>query len=111
MLVFAIKGELMQAYPKTTIYLSRYEENNKKITVVKRASMKSWLSEDTYLVGFEGYDMQKANGLYLTFQEDVTGLEFEYGSYKDYADSSKDSADLATKIINTQSVFLLPINN
>ena len=113
MLVFAIKGELMQAYPKTTIYLSQYNETKKKITG-RAPSMTAWLSEDTYLVGFEGYDMQKANGLYLSFQEDVTGLEFEYEKYEKYkanADSAIDSANLAMELINTQSVFLLPINN
>lgn len=109
MLVFAIKGELMQAYPKTTIYLSQYDETKKTITVVKRASMRSWLSEDTYLVGFEDINMQQETNLCLTFQEDVTGLEFEYNENK--ANSSPNSAVLAKDLINTQSVFLLPINN
>lgn len=110
MLVFAIKGELMQAYPKTTIYLSRYEENNKKITVVKRASMKSWLTEDTYLVGFEGVTMEQANGLSLTFQKDVTSLQFDRSQYDENI-SYSDSTELAKNLKSNTSVFLLPINN
>ena len=108
MLVFAIKGELMQAYPKTTIYLSSYD--GQTIEMMAEASMTAWLTEDTYLVGFEGFTAQAVRGLFLTFQEDVTALQFAYVD-KDTASTFQDSVVLAKTQINTPSVFLLPINN
>lgn len=108
MLVFAIKGELMQAYPRTTICLTSYADQT--LTVVANASMTSWLTEDTYLVGFE--DINDTKGLYLTFQEDVTSLQFENDDkFEANVNESANSAVLASKIINKSSVFLLPINN
>ena len=105
MLVFAIKGELMQVYPKTVISLTRY--TNQILETVAQASMTAWLTEDTYLVGFEGITKEAADGLCLTFQEDVTSLQFEWvGKDNTYADS----AELALHQMNTPSVFLLPIN-
>ena len=112
MLVFGIKGELMQAYPKTIIYLSNY--NGKTIEPKFQASMAAWLTEDTYLVGFEGVTVQEANKLYLTFQEDITSLQFiNNEDLEKYANSSenKNSAELGLNLMNTPSVFLLPINN
>ena len=74
--------------------------------------MASWLNEDTYLVGFEGLKVEQVNGLYLTFQEEVTSLQFEKQSdFEEKVINSNDSAALAAAIINTPSVFLLPINN
>ena len=119
MLVFAIKGELMQAYPKTSIYLSTYDENEKKICIAVQASMASWLTEDTYLVGFEDLTIQKAidNNYFLTFQEDVTSTQFQFETNETnenlakYAKAYKDSAFLGLNLMNTPTVFLLPINN
>ena len=109
MLVFAIKGELMQAYPKTTICLSKYE--NQTLYIMAQASMTTWLSEDTYLVGFEGISVQDVTDLFLTFQEDVTGLQFEYETFQKEGGKYDDSASLAYQLMNKPSVFLLPINN
>ena len=110
MLVFAIKGELMQAYPHTNVCLTGY--SNKTLYTIAQASMASWLNEDTYLVGFEGLKVEQVNGLYLTFQEEVTSLQFEKQSdFEEKVINSNDSAALAAAIINTPSVFLLPINN
>lgn len=112
MLVFAIKGELMQAYPRTTISLSKYEDDT--LYFMAQTSMASWLNEDTYLVGFEGLTVEDVDGLYLTFQEEVSSLQFEQELNVDLnqmAASYGDSALLAKALINDSSVFLLPINN
>lgn len=110
MLVFAIKGELMQAYPHTNVCLTGY--SGKTLYIMAQASMASWLNEDTYLVGFEGLTVGQVNGLYLTFQEEVTSLEFEKNSkFDEKVAGSDDSAALASELINDPSVFLLPINN
>lgn len=110
MLVFAIKGELMQAYPRTSVYLTSYSDQT--LYIMAKADMTSWLTEDTYLVGFEGRKADEVKGFYLTFQEEVTSLQFEKGDdYENKVASAQNSAELAKELINTPSVFLLPINN
>jgi hypothetical protein len=102
----------MQAYPRTTISLSKYEDDT--LYFMAQTSMASWLNEDTYLVGFEGLTVEDVDGLYLTFQEEVSSLQFEQELNVDLnqmAASYGDSALLAKALINDSSVFLLPINN
>ncbi len=107
MMVFAIKGELMKAYPKTRIYLSTINKGN-RIELKYAASMSSWLSEDTYLVGFQGvtdkmFDDQK---LCLTFQEEMNSIVF---TSKDGLDNAANSASYAAQAQDRASIFVLPL--
>lgn len=106
MLVFAIKGDLMRVYPKTQVYLSEMTAEN-RVNPVCLASMTSWLSEDTYLVGFQGIDGDAWRNLYLTFQEEVESLLFSNGN-KDLS-STGNSVDYAKKTQNRPTIYVLPL--
>lgn len=75
MLVFAIRGELMQFYPNTRVYLSIINGDNLQIS--KTADMTSWLSEEIFLVGFENLNSNQLKGYYLTFEQEPLSLQFE----------------------------------
>lgn len=78
MIVFAIKGELMQAYPKTDIYLatSNYFSNPQKQAKERiSAEMTSWLSEDTYLVGFKT-NLNTLRTKVLAFEQEPGALQY-----------------------------------
>lgn len=77
MLVFAIRGELMQFYPNTRVYLS--VKNGNKLELSKAPDMTSWLSEEIVLIGFENLDSNKLKGYYLTFEQEAMSLQFERG--------------------------------
>lgn len=78
MIVFAVKGELMQAYPKTTVYLattSYFSNPQKQVKDRIRAEMTSWLSEDTYLVGFKT-DLNTLRTKVLAFEQEPGALQY-----------------------------------
>lgn len=107
MIVFAIKGELMRAYPKTKIYLSTISAS-KHIEVKYEAGMTSWLSDDTYLVGFQGVKekMLSEDNLCLTFQEEMSSIVF---TDKQGLDDVSNSAAYASKAQDRASIFVLPL--
>lgn len=106
MLVFAIKGDLMRVYPKTQVYLSEITADS-RINPVCVASMTSWLSEDTYLVGFQGIDGDAWRNLCLTFQEEVESLLFSNGNTD--LSSIGNSVDYAKMTQNRPSIYVLPL--
>lgn len=67
-LVFAIKGELMQAFPDTDVYLQG--------STILRPDMTSWLTEDTYLVGFTGIKKEQLRNYRLVFRQKPMSLQF-----------------------------------
>lgn len=73
MLVFVIRGELMCSYPNTSVYLSEGNKLEKKIS----PSMTSWLTDEIYIVGFEGLQSDELAGYYLTFEQQILSLNFE----------------------------------
>lgn len=75
MLVFAIKGELMQAFPDTDVYLQT-PDGKKTLT----PSMTSWLTSDTYLVGFQGVTREQLPAYMLTFRQKPLSLQFSMDS-------------------------------
>lgn len=74
MIVFAIKGELMQAYPNTEIYLSNY--TNEKYRAYDYPIMGCWLTDDTYIVGFKPLKNSDQGTFYLTFEEADSSRRF-----------------------------------
>lgn len=72
MLVFAIKGELMQVFPDTKIYL-----REKSTGIALESCMSSWLTEDTYLVGFPGIKKEGLSQYYLVFEQMPLSLQFD----------------------------------
>ena len=78
MLVLAIKGELMQTFPDTDIFLQRLGAPGKKGTgdqIIKK-DMASWLTPDTYLVGFNGIKKEDLKNYMLVFQQKPLSLQF-----------------------------------
>ena len=76
MLVFAIKGKLMQTYPDTDVYLQKIGAGGKPASEVKKQDMASWLTSDTYLVGFSGIKKEDLKNYYLVFQQKPLSLQF-----------------------------------
>ena len=76
MLVFAIKGSLMQTYPDTDVYLQKIGAAGKPANEVKRQEMSSWLTDDTYLVGFSGIKKEDLKNYYLVFRQKPLSLQF-----------------------------------
>ncbi len=76
MLVFAIKGSLMQTYPDTDVYLQKIGAAGKPADEVKRQQMSSWLTDDTYLVGFSGIKKEDLKNYYLVFRQKPLSLQF-----------------------------------
>ena len=78
MLVFAIKGELMQTFPDTDVFLQSIGTPGKKNNHVqiKKKDMASWLTSDTYLVGFCGVKKEDLKNYLLVFQQKPLSLQF-----------------------------------
>lgn len=86
MLVFAIRGELMQAFPDTSVYLSENKKGQLSKNIIK-ATMASWLTEDTYLVGFMGIKKEELKNFFLVFEQMPMSLQFteeKNGKIKDH---------------------------
>jgi len=107
MLVFAIKGELMQVFPKTNVYLSSID-NNGNVKLEHEASMASWLSTETYLVGFEGLnqDIVTGKGWNLTFQQDIGDLQFELSRQ---GALNGNATEYAVSRVNDPFIFAIPL--
>ena len=76
MLVFAIKGELMQTYPDTDVYLQKIGVGGKPADEIIKQEMASWLSPDTYLVGFSRISKEDLKSYYLVFRQRPLSLQF-----------------------------------
>ena len=76
MLVFAIKGDLMQTYPDTDVYLQKIGVGGKPADEIVKQEMASWLTPDTYLVGFSGISKEDLKNYYLVFRQRPLSLQF-----------------------------------
>jgi hypothetical protein len=100
LLVFAIKGELMQNYPQTIIYLLSQEQ------VKTLPVMSAWLTNDIYIVGFS-MEEKDIDGKYLVFQERDTALHFDN---KDESESAN-SAQYAQNRVHKPYIWRCLISN
>lgn len=124
LLIFAIKGELLQCYPQTFVYLTRKpEEKNLGETVILPA-MTSWLSGDTFIAGFRAADLPgktdqeriqglRDNGYYLALQERDTSLHFDYLPDSKYASAGAQygSSGWASSRLHQPAVWAMPCKN
>lgn len=124
LLIFAIKGELLQCYPQTFVYLTRKpEERNLGETVILPA-MTSWLSGDTFIAGFRAADLPgktdqeriqglRDNGYYLALQERDTSLHFDYLPDSKYASAGAQygSSGWASSRLHQPAVWAMPCKN
>ena len=67
MIVFTIRSELMQIYPRTAICLSTLDKQG--FNPYCWPEMTGWLTDDTFMAGFNRDQIRQTKGLYLTFIE------------------------------------------
>jgi hypothetical protein len=101
MLVFVIRGELMQSYPNTSVYLAKNENN----CLIKDCmpSMTSWLTDEICLVGFDNLQSDALDGYYLTFEQQPLSLQFE---------RKKEETSIADEFaVATPHIYAIPLKN
>ena len=76
LVVFVIKSELMTMYPQTGITLSRLKD--KQLEIILEPTMTGWLSNDTYMAGFDISKLDDKNGVYLAFTETDKSQRFSH---------------------------------
>lgn len=79
MLVFAIRADLMQVYPQIDIFMvsSSYDTIDRN-TPRTMPDMCLWLTDEVYLVGFQGITKEAANNNMLVFAEKVSSQRFAF---------------------------------
>lgn len=121
LLIFAIKGRLMRLYPTTRIYLRRaVSPSSKKLKFDPKATeenggilspvMETFLG-DLLVLGFKtsfkealGNPAEGNYGYFLTFQEDVEGLDFTCEKPEDFAEDLN-PAQFANRLKNDPSIM------
>lgn len=106
LLVFVIKSELMMQYPQTGITLSRLE--NGQLTPFLGPTMTGWLSDDTYMAGFDISSLSDNDkkGVYLAFTETDKSQRFSQSPIKRMsADEENTSSLFAVNRKNDGSVW------
>jgi hypothetical protein len=102
LLVFAIKGELMQSYPQTIIYLlSQVQERIMPV-------MSAWLTNDTFIVGFSMKE-EDIDDKYLVFQERDTALHFDNNNSVE--STPRNSAKYASEKVHSPYLWKCLISN
>ena len=101
MLVFVIRGELMQSYPSASVYLSKKVGGllKKELT----PCMSSWLTDEILLVGFNNLQSDALAGYYLTFEQQPLSLQFER-----VKGSNSISGEFA---VATPQIYAIPLKN
>lgn len=101
MLVFVIRGELMQSYPSASVYLSKKVGGllKKELT----PCMSSWLTDEILLVGFNNLQSDALAGYYLTFEQQPLSLQFER-----VKGSNSISGEFA---VVTPQIYAIPLKN
>lgn len=108
LLIFAIKGELLQTYPQTFIYLTREPAKGYSGETVLLPCMSAWLNNDTYLVGFNVDAKDVRSSHYLTLQERDVALHFDYEKSKQYARVPEHSAEWASYRLHQPVIWATP---
>ena len=101
MLVFVIRGELMQSYPSASVYLSKKVGGllKKELT----PCLSSWLTDEILLVGFNNLQSNALAGYYLTFEQQPLSLQFER-----VKGSNSISGEFA---VVTPQIYAIPLKN
>lgn len=101
MLVFVIRGELMQSYPSASVYLSKKVGRllKKELT----PCMSFWLTDEILLVGFNNLQSNALAGYYLTFEQQPLSLQFERAK-----GSNSISEEFA---VVTPQIYAIPLKN
>lgn len=100
MLVFAIKGQLMCTFPDTDIYLQERAGDGRLGTEIITPAMTSWLTGDTYLVGFSGLKKSDLGNYYLAFRQKPLSLQF----------SKEEEKELnAYGVVSPQCFYIKPV--
>lgn len=97
MLVFVIKGNLMQTFPDTEVYLQK-KVNDVPKGIIKKADMTSWLTPDTYLVGFSNIKKEELIEYFLAFRQQPLSLQFSEEAKNTYG------------VVKPQCYFMQAIN-
>jgi hypothetical protein len=106
MLVFVIRGELMQSYPNTSVYLAKNE--NKCLVKSCTPSMTSWLTDEICLVGFDNLQSDALDGYYLTFEQQPLSLQFE----RKKEETKKEETSIAGEFaVATPHIYAIPLKN
>lgn len=101
MLVFVIRGELMQSYPSASVYLSKKVGGLLKKELMP--CMSSWLTDEILLVGFNNLQSNALAGYYLTFEQQPLSLQFER-----VKGSNSISGEFA---VVTPQIYAIPLKN
>ena len=101
MLVFVIRGELMQSYPSASVYLSKKVGGLPKKELTP--CMSSWLTDEILLVGFNNLQSNALAGYYLTFEQQPLSLQFER-----VKGSNSISEEFA---VVTPQIYAIPLKN
>jgi len=121
LLIFAIKGELLQCYPQTFVYLTKRPEERFTGSTAILPAMTSWLSSDTFIAGFRASDLEgstdaerikslRDNGYYLTLQERDSSMHFDHDPDPKYSPASG-SAHWASTRLHQPMVWAMPCKN
>lgn len=117
LLIFAIKGELLQCYPQTFVYLTLNPAERDTGSTVIFPAMTSWLSGDTFIAGFRASDLEGSDdteriktlrdkGYYLTLQERDSSMHFDHEANS--ASSDQGSAGWASTRLHQPMVWAMP---
>ncbi len=111
MLVFVVRGELLESYPDTRIYLSTLEVDQKSKTDVFNpwcySTMTTYLTDSILLVGFSGISRDELRNKYLTFEEADNSLRFTYQP-KNSSSCAKDSRYWAKQRLYDATIWGYP---
>ena len=111
MLVFVVKSELMANYPDTLVRLAKAETDEDGaafLNPVLSPVMTGWLSNDTFMAGFQPGKLPTTKGVYLAFMETDKSQRFNYS----FGGTSRDesSSDFASNRAVAGSVWGVEIN-
>ena len=112
MTVFAIKGELMQAYPKTTVYLAtaNYLANREKAVRERiSAEMTAWLSEDTCLIGFKA-TLDVLRSKLLVFEQEPGNMQYRLTTAAANATSDSMLINGGYITLETPTIYTIPLS-
>ena len=108
---FVVRGELLESYPDTRIYLSTLEVDQKSKTDVFNpwcySTMTTYLTDSILLVGFSGISRDELRNKYLTFEEADNSLRFTYQP-KNSSSCAKDSRYWAKQRLYDATIWGYP---
>ncbi len=106
LMVFVVKSELMLVYPQTTICLARRagSSGSEYLDPFLYPEMTGWISNDTFMAGFDVSKVNNKSGVYLAFVETDKSQRFDHDAKSGKTDGSL-SSDFATNRADFGSVW------